>query len=654
MSTVFRSDGWVKSALGQAVAGALIYVCTQPANTSVLPPSPLASIFSDPGGLVPIVQPISADGLGHYDFYVAPGTYTVIVANFGEIQEVYPDQSTFGFGPGSLVAGANITIVGNVISAVGFLSSTPLADQSILSYNLLPATGNTTQSLGSPTAPWNVVAYNLTVQNNVLGNLLPLPGNTTQTLGNLNAPWDATLWNAVVIDLLDLVNIAPATVSTANDSPPLFFQSNFWTGSVSAEDTWTVQQVLTAGVNAPSALNITHSGSLGNATVNLGTGGNVVGLTFNSDTGISRLSSGILGIGTGVPGTDTGTLSLATLQVSSGISLNSGNAIVWNLDAGISRLSSDTLAIGNGTAGDFSGTLKTTVVNAVTGFQINGAATLGNVLVGNGTDFVSTAPSGIGVAFSAITTGVNTTAAMTLGSGSVLTTSGTGTILNATLTTTSAGPTQILDVTDTTSYVVLGINSGVSGYPAFIHFTDAFTYNAALGTDASGDLQFWAGRQPTVAGTLEFSISQSGNAFLNGAVTGLGGQTMTGALGVSGVVFKSTLTGLTTVAGGDTSYTTTAAGVFRVCSNIYPTTLSSSAWAIYSICTCTQSGATGASTMTVGPEVTIGTTYSIEANSVSAIYNMSSGATLTLGVLAASGSNTGGVYTVVWTVERLA
>jgi hypothetical protein len=49
----------------------------------------------------------------------------VVVSNQGTIQQVYPDQSLGGFGTGSitgnttgLIAGANITIIGNVISAV--------------------------------------------------------------------------------------------------------------------------------------------------------------------------------------------------------------------------------------------------------------------------------------------------------------------------------------------------------------------------------------------------------------------------------------------------------------------------------------------------------------------------------------------------------
>lgn len=89
----FRADGWVKSAVGPAVPGAQIYVCSQPANVDTVPPSPLSSLFEDASGLVPIVQPVLTDGFGHYDFYIAPGTYTLVVALGGVIQQVYPDQS---------------------------------------------------------------------------------------------------------------------------------------------------------------------------------------------------------------------------------------------------------------------------------------------------------------------------------------------------------------------------------------------------------------------------------------------------------------------------------------------------------------------------------------------------------------------------------
>lgn len=96
----FRYDTWIKSATGPAVAGAQIYVCNQPANVSSVPPSPLAAIFSDPNGLVPITQPIVADGFGHADFYALPGLYTVVVVYNGVIQSFFQDQSLGGIGTG--------------------------------------------------------------------------------------------------------------------------------------------------------------------------------------------------------------------------------------------------------------------------------------------------------------------------------------------------------------------------------------------------------------------------------------------------------------------------------------------------------------------------------------------------------------------------
>lgn len=118
-----------------------------------------------------------------------------------------------------------------------------------------------------------------------------------------------------------------------------------------------------------------------------------------------------------------------------------------------------------------------------------------------------------GVAFSSITTGVNTIpATMTLGNGSILTTSGTGEILNALHVTTSAGPTQIKGVTDATGLITLEINSGISGDGTYIQFTDGFTYGSSIGMAASGAFQYWANRGPSAAGTLEFSVTEGGVA----------------------------------------------------------------------------------------------------------------------------------------------
>lgn len=119
----FRMDGWIKSSVGPSVPGAQIYVCQQPANVDTVPPTPLQDIFSDPNGLVPITQPILTDGFGHYDFYVAPGTYTLLVASSGITQQVYTDQ-TIGLAGGG-VAGTTLTLNGSTLSSsVNIINST--------------------------------------------------------------------------------------------------------------------------------------------------------------------------------------------------------------------------------------------------------------------------------------------------------------------------------------------------------------------------------------------------------------------------------------------------------------------------------------------------------------------------------------------------
>jgi len=100
VSNYYRTDGWVKTTLGPAVAGAQVYICTQPADSAFVPPTPLARIYSD-DGITPIIQPILTDGFGHYDYYVLPGLYTEVIVFNGAVQQVYPDQSVGNVGTGS-------------------------------------------------------------------------------------------------------------------------------------------------------------------------------------------------------------------------------------------------------------------------------------------------------------------------------------------------------------------------------------------------------------------------------------------------------------------------------------------------------------------------------------------------------------------------
>jgi hypothetical protein len=91
-----RVDGVVQSRTGAPAPGAFVAVCTQPANTTVIPCTPMAPICSSTGDATCLQpNPIQADGLGNYSFYILPGTYTLQIYGSGLTTRVQPDQ---GFG----------------------------------------------------------------------------------------------------------------------------------------------------------------------------------------------------------------------------------------------------------------------------------------------------------------------------------------------------------------------------------------------------------------------------------------------------------------------------------------------------------------------------------------------------------------------------
>jgi hypothetical protein len=171
ITNYFRMDGWVKSAQGPAIPGAQIYVCTQPANTVALPPSPLANIFADVNGLVPITQPILTDGDGHYDFYAQAAVYTIVVGFGGVVQEFYPDQS-LGGASGTSGGGGGTALVIQVNGA------TP-ANQLLLN---LQGAGNTSVSTDG--------AGNVTIT----GSGIPTGGTAGQVLTKIDGTDFNTEW----------------------------------------------------------------------------------------------------------------------------------------------------------------------------------------------------------------------------------------------------------------------------------------------------------------------------------------------------------------------------------------------------------------------------------------------------------------------------
>ena len=148
-----RRDDWVTDALGQALAGAQVYYCApQPANTSTIPPSPLAPVYSDSGG-TPADNPQETDGFGHAVAYLSDSQlYTIVVVHplFGDDPVVLPDQAVSSGGggisylpfqgtPAGTIDGTNATFT--VMNGGSPLTVLPTQISATLNYPLVPGVG---------------------------------------------------------------------------------------------------------------------------------------------------------------------------------------------------------------------------------------------------------------------------------------------------------------------------------------------------------------------------------------------------------------------------------------------------------------------------------------------------------------------------------
>jgi hypothetical protein len=165
--SIARRDEWLQDAQGRALAGAVVYYCNQPANTSVVPPSPLATVYSDLTG-DPATNPQITDGFGHAVAYLDDSVLYTITYNhplFGPNPVVLKDQSLGGGGGGAGVTPVQAsttegTITGAIPGSVFVLPSIPLANSLILNANgqvLNPGT-----SLG-PTVGYTIIGALITL-----------------------------------------------------------------------------------------------------------------------------------------------------------------------------------------------------------------------------------------------------------------------------------------------------------------------------------------------------------------------------------------------------------------------------------------------------------------------------------------------------------
>lgn len=103
---MFRLQGSVNAAYGPALNGVDVYICTQPAVTTTVPPTPLATLYTDSTGGTPLANPVQTDGLGNWFAYLASGTYTVVLVdpNNRIPVTVFPDQAVTSPGGGTVTS----------------------------------------------------------------------------------------------------------------------------------------------------------------------------------------------------------------------------------------------------------------------------------------------------------------------------------------------------------------------------------------------------------------------------------------------------------------------------------------------------------------------------------------------------------------------
>lgn len=167
-----RDDRYVTDAQGRALAGAQVYYCTQPASTSSIPPSPLATVYSDSAG-DPGTNPVITDGFGHSVAYLEDAVlYTVVLVHplFGPNPVVLPDQTipSVGTGGGSYQPfNQTPSPATDGTTTVFTLTYTPVAGSLLLTLNGLPQTpglnytisGNTITMASAPSSGFPLYAY---------------------------------------------------------------------------------------------------------------------------------------------------------------------------------------------------------------------------------------------------------------------------------------------------------------------------------------------------------------------------------------------------------------------------------------------------------------------------------------------------------------
>lgn len=236
-------------------------------------------------------------------------SYDASTGLFAKGQPAYTDIS------GSIAIGQTpLTTLGDTL----YVDSTPalhrLAGNITTTKMYLSQTGNGAISAAPAWAQINYADITGTVPTPPSGSVLwSALGNAGADLSLSNEGFNTTFNQTSAVNWT-WANTTVGTVGSTNASPLLNLAANYWaTGAVAGVDSWSLGiAALTAGLNSPSTLTFTHSGSTGVAAVRvplLDIGG--------TDAGISRRGAASLAVGNGTAGDASGTLSCVEVTTGS-------------------------------------------------------------------------------------------------------------------------------------------------------------------------------------------------------------------------------------------------------------------------------------------------------------------------------------------------
>lgn len=234
-----RFDGVVSSRYGQPAGGAKIAVCSQPASTSIYPCSPLASLCTSlTDAVCASPNPVTADGLGNFHFYLLAGStpYTVQYYGSGLTPYFVPDQIFGGGGGGGGTAqqypnSSNGTVCNGLakvdqtagMATLGRATSTTGGEVVLLGVvvSACGTTGNATISFDGP-VPVIFDSASATV-GDAVGISNSVPGAATD-LGSTNPTSSAAIIGTIIL------TPAGATPSACSVAPGCYIQLNLGGG----------------------------------------------------------------------------------------------------------------------------------------------------------------------------------------------------------------------------------------------------------------------------------------------------------------------------------------------------------------------------------------------------------------------------------------